>query len=553
MLEGLPDQLSPQTDGASAPPPRRVSADSFRALAARLGAKKAAAPVAKAAPTPDKAAMAEMPVGQIVEAAPASPIELPQLAEPTIVPAAVDIATTELPAAEVLAEAMAQGPEPETVVESPLPQELEFDAAPAETLQTVEVPPPPEPAIEPEPVAPPQDQGATQSSLGELMGSLEAKFGNGVTLRRKPVASELDPFAVAALVPAPATAPPASYVVEEADEEAADTARALLDIMSGGAAAQPQERALASDTVLRLIPRIPEHGLIALAERLSIMEHPPALIAARLIRDPRPSVAAALLERCPSLSDKDLLAVVAESNVEKHRLIARRRIISPALCEALIASGDESVLLTLTRNTGAAITHLGFQKLSERARSLPSIQAQLVTRPDTPAPIAFELFWMLPPVLRRLVLSRFLTDSETLNRILKLAMSVSDDVDASQPAPSQDQLEAFAGQLAWGNSQLAATLLAELAGIDQATALRIAADPEGEPLAVIFKMLGVSRAAFADLMGRIQASPSSVLNKDRNIEELQNIFDQLSPNKARVLVTYWDWSSRNTGPYALAA
>ena len=551
MLEGLPDQLSPQTAGGDEPPPRRISADSFRALAARLAAKKLPADPGPAASSPE-------PEPAPLIAPPAEAIEAPAPAMAVIEPEEPDaIAQPAEPAAEALPDGA--GETVAVAAEEPdVPQSIEGPAADVAEIETAVIAAE-DPAAQVVPSAeaelPAESPETVEqvSPLNDLMGSLSAKFGAGISLRKKPVAAAADPFSETAAASGDAAVMPAPYIIEAADEEAADTARALLDIMSGGSSSQPQERALASDTLLRLIPRIPERGLVALAERLSIMEHPPALIAARLIRDPRASVAAALLERCTTLSDKDLLVVAAESGTEKLRLIARRRILSPALCEALIAKGDESVLLTLSRNTGAAITHDGFLRLCARARALPSIQAQLVTRPDTPAPIAFELFWMLQPVLRRLVLSRFLTDSETLHKILKLTMSVKDDGDSVVSAPSADSLDAFAGQLAWGNSQLASTMLAELAGISDATALRIVSDAFGEPLAVVFKVLGVSRAVFADFMTRIQGSGSSVLDKGRDVEELQNIFDQLSPNKARVLLTYWDWASQNTGPYALAA
>jgi uncharacterized protein (DUF2336 family) len=90
------------------------------------------------------------------------------------------------------------------------------------------------------------------------------------------------------------------------------------------------------------------------------------------------------------------------------RLIARRRHLSPALTDALIGHGDASVLLAVVRNPGASLSPEAFQVLAESAKSRTSLQAPLATRPDTPAPIAFELFWSLPPQLRRYVLSRFL-------------------------------------------------------------------------------------------------------------------------------------------------
>ena len=78
----------------------------------------------------------------------------------------------------------------------------------------------------------------------------------------------------------------------DGDEEAGELARLLLDMMSSAAgSALPQERALAADTLLRLVPRIPLRQLVNLVERLALMDAPPQLLVARLIRDPRLEVA----------------------------------------------------------------------------------------------------------------------------------------------------------------------------------------------------------------------------------------------------------------------
>ena len=157
------------------------------------------------------------------------------------------------------------------------------------------------------------------------------------------------------------------------------------------------------------------------------MENPPPLLIGRLQRDPRDEVAGPLLERTSIVTDQDLLSVIAEGDHRKQRLIARRRVISPALADALIATGEPTVLMALVRNQGAALSQDAFSRLCALAREHSALQAPLATRSDTPAPIAFELFWIAPPDLRRLVLSRFLTDSETLNRILKITMAVDAD------------------------------------------------------------------------------------------------------------------------------
>ena len=69
----------------------------------------------------------------------------------------------------------------------------------------------------------------------------------------------------------------------------------------------PQERALAADTLLLLLPRMPVRQLVRLAERVAIMDNPPPLLVAKLIRDPRPEIMAPVLERSANICDRDMI------------------------------------------------------------------------------------------------------------------------------------------------------------------------------------------------------------------------------------------------------
>jgi hypothetical protein len=340
---------------------------------------------------------------------------------------------------------------------------------------------------------------------------------------------------------------------EVESEEAGELAASLLEIMSLPAnATQPQERALAADTLLHLVHRLPHKTLVALVERLSMMETPPPLILAELIHDARIEVAGPLLEKCAAINDHDLLEVIADGNQQSNRMIARRRALTSVLCDALIATDDPSVVLTLVRNPGATISHEAFYKLNEMARAHPALQAPLATRSDLPAPVAFELFWVLPVELRRYVISRFLTDSTTLNRILKLTLRMDSDQpeEATHRFARPEEIERLIDSLGGTNGVAAEALMSSLLGIAPQTARRILADAQGEPLTVALKAAGASRAQFEQLLSQLLSSTNNFVRPRSSAAELQSFFECLSFNKARVLLTYWDWAVSRTGPYA---
>ena len=179
--------------------------------------------------------------------------------------------------------------------------------------------------------------------------------------------------------------------------------------------------------------------------------------------------------------------------------------------------------------------------------------APLATRPDLPAPIAFELFWFVPAELRRYLLSRFLTDSETLTKILKITHVMQGGEQGQETKfPEREQIEALVEFLSAGKLEEATNLLAEIAAIQPDNAARIISDANGEPLAIAMKAIGTNRARFGEIVDILKNSDFGIIAAQRNTAELQNIFDSMSFNKARVLLTYWDWAVLKSGPYAPA-
>jgi uncharacterized protein (DUF2336 family) len=334
-------------------------------------------------------------------------------------------------------------------------------------------------------------------------------------------------------------------------QDLAELTRSLLDMMAAGnASGLPQERALAADTLLRMVPRLELKPMIMVAQRLAMMDAPPNLLVSRLIRDPRVEIAGPLLEECSHITDKDLEQIVEEGESDKLRMIGRRRKLSRPISDALIKSGDPSVVLTLVRNMEAEISHGGFESLLVLCENHPELLAPLATRQDLAAPFAFEMFWLAPAQLRRFILSRFLTDSETLTKILKITKLANSDADAEGEPMSQFVLLEALERAARGHTEVAAEELSHVMQVSSATVARILGDLQGEALIVMLKTAGYPRSSLPGLLKRLQDAEMPLISRERDVTELQSMFETLSFNKARILLTYWDWSQSKTGPYA---
>ena len=390
-------------------------------------------------------------------------------------------------------------------------------------------------------------------SVPEVLEETEITIAAEAVAVKKPVVRQRprDAFAVS-----PGILPqrqPAQQIQQtpEQEQEAAELARSLLDMMaSSNSAGLPQERALAADTLLRMLPRLPIKSLVILAERVRLMDNPPSLLMAKLIADPNIVVAGPLLEDCMHITDEDLIMVIGEGDLAKIRMIARRRRLSRAITSELVNRGDDSVLLTLVRNLGAEIPQESFLDLLDFAKDYPDLLAPLCTRPDLPVPMAFELFWLAPVPLRRYLLNRFLTDSETLTKILKITRVTDGEEQNEAEFADPEKIIAALDMAGEGNVEGASTALAGYANVNHATVARILSDKQGEPLAALLKAAGVSRGQVTEIFEKLKQSASGLIDPSREVEELQSTFDSFSFNKARILLTYWDWATMRTGPYA---
>lgn len=470
--------------------PRSVSADSFRKLTALL--KK-----------PDQIpSLTPIVVAPAVVAPPVIshlPVPPPILPAPAPAPTVVEIALAPIEVA------------PEPIAE------IEFAA---------KAPPPFE-----VPVLPSIIQAETQKQRPSI-------------LRNK----QRDAFAQAPSAPSSKSTEPIIAQTPEQEIKSAELARSLLDMMSASNSnGLPQERALAADTLLRMVPRLPLKSLLMLAERLCLMDNPPQLIVAKLIVDPRIEVSGPLLEECAHITDEVLIAVINEGVPAKRRMMARRRKINRAVAAHLVQTADPSVLLTLVRNASAEIPHESFIDLVHFASEQADLLAPLCTRADLPVPFAFELFWPAPAQLRRYLLSRFLTDSETLTKILKIALVGKGEEGAGNSFPDPETIKAALQLAADGKMAEASTAIAEYAQINVATAERILTDHQGDPLAALFKAIGIPRVIAGEMLAH---AATTILDPARDPEELPSLFGSLSFNKARILLTYWDWATLQSGPYA---
>ena len=101
------------------------------------------------------------------------------------------------------------------------------------------------------------------------------------------------------------------------------------------------------------LPKVGNEDRAFVAERLAIAADAPAAVVRMLARDTI-AVAGPVLKHSTVLGSVDLLAIIAATGPEHHRLIARRASISPDVARALRLTGDAAVIARLDAASASA-------------------------------------------------------------------------------------------------------------------------------------------------------------------------------------------------------
>ena len=160
-----------------------------------------------------------------------------------------------------------------------------------------------------------------------------------------------------------------------------------------------RETALMSDILHRLIRDVEMPVRRALAERLAAQEGAPADLVITLAND-EIEVARPILMKSRVLADDDLIAVIRRRTIRHQLAIAVREQLREGVSEALVATGDDSVINTLLENDNAEISLKTFDYLVSQSRSRDGLCEPLLRREDLALDLAKKMYWWVSAALR---------------------------------------------------------------------------------------------------------------------------------------------------------
>jgi uncharacterized protein (DUF2336 family) len=300
--------------------------------------------------------------------------------------------------------------------------------------------------------------------------------------------------------------------------------------------------------ILRVMARDAERRVReALAREARSAKDLPHDVAILLAKDVE-SVAMPVLEFSEVLREEDLIEIASAADEMKQTAIARRGNVSEALAETLIDKGNQTVVETLVRNEGAAISESGFEKAIERFGEDENIQDGLVHRQKLPVGISERLVSIVSDRLREHLVKHHDLPANTATDLLLEARENATLSLVSNGAPSQKVEDLVAelhrnGRLTesivlraacLGDMDFAQAAMAELASVPLINAQKLFDDSGALGLKALFDRTGLPKRSYPVLRKALDVM------RDTEYDGLENDRERFSLRVLERLLTAFE-------------
>jgi uncharacterized protein (DUF2336 family) len=161
-----------------------------------------------------------------------------------------------------------------------------------------------------------------------------------------------------------------------------------------------EDLTLFDDIFTRLVSEIELSAKALLAVRLAPLHNAPFNVIRMLAFDDEIDVAAPVLEQSECLDENCLIANAKHKSQGHLFAISRRRTLSSAVTDVLLARGDQQVAQSTAENNGAKFSEEGFAILVRRSDGDERLAACVGARPDISPKMFFRLLAKASHVVR---------------------------------------------------------------------------------------------------------------------------------------------------------
>jgi uncharacterized protein (DUF2336 family) len=353
-------------------------------------------------------------------------------------------------------------------------------------------------------------------------------------------------------------------LIEVAHEASSDKRRELLEgvtdlFMDDGPGLNDQEQVIASDILGKVITEVEREVRARLSYRLADLDNAPVDLIRQLASD-EIEVARPLLERSGALSDQDLIEIINTQGKEHQLTVSLRSSVSEGVTDALVATGDDEVMLSVINNAGAEISRGAMETIVDRSETSEMLHEPLLNRQDLPPDLMHNMFWWVSAALKKHILTEAHVDEAAVDQMLAeaeqgMVQEAEEEEDrlgrverAVRRRMRLGQLnqDALVQYLRRGQVPEFIASLGYLTDIDQKTARRIVFTPGHEAVAVACRAKGFDLSSFSTIVllldGAIDSGKEGVEKQLRRPEEVANLLElykEVPVETAKRAMRFW--------------
>ncbi len=284
-----------------------------------------------------------------------------------------------------------------------------------------------------------------------------------------------------------------------------------------------------------------------IAEQLSNLPDAPRELI-KLLANDEVEVAYSILHDSAVLEDEDLIEVVRHRTLEHQLAVAVRQTVSEDVTDALVETGNESVITTLLKNSGAGISLATMEFLVEESKRVDAFQEPILRREDLDPVLAKRMYLWVSAALRKFILDNFNLDKTVLDDMLERSAQTQEMEPKSKPDKLAQEVEneglglpkMMIRALKDGEVFLFEAMFRRLTGLRNVLAKRILFEPGGEGLAIACKAAGIDSKDFSTIYSLSRMSQTGTDSIDNvATQRILDFFDRVSEKDAKEVVSQW--------------
>lgn len=344
-------------------------------------------------------------------------------------------------------------------------------------------------------------------------------------------------------------------LIELAKEPSSEKRRLLLREVTSIFMAHPEEiagpeMALYDQVMSQLSADMEVMVRAEIANTIASAKVAPLGLLRRLASD-EIDVAEPILTRSKALSESDLIHIVQTKGQEHLRAVSRREEVPESVSGVIVTRGDDDTLHTLLSNDGARLSRASNEEVVQRAQSNPALHEVVVNRPDMPADLMNDMYFVVEARLReRIIAENAKLDPSLVEKAItrsrdKVAVAygsfpedyerINTDV-ATLRLNQKLSPQLLAKYMRDPNPTYFLCALAQMADIDFLTAKHLVDKKEIDALAIACKAAGLDKALFLTYAMIMLSDQQNAMGR---AAEYGQLYTQLPLDTAQRTIRFW--------------